>query len=128
MSKTKNPLPEQWLKNQQAAKATQVAFDLDEKFQYSIRKAALDAGVSPSDQIRTILGLSVSKRPTRPRLTVSLNAEDYVQLAEKYGLSADAQLEIKRRVLDDLVHFVDKKWIPAMPRNGYDLTQLKHKW
>jgi len=40
MSKTKHPLPEQWLKNQQAAKATQVAFDLDEKFQYSIRKAA----------------------------------------------------------------------------------------
>ena len=108
MSKTKHPLPEQWLKNQQAAKATQVAFDLDEKFQYSIRKAALDAGVSPSDQIRTILGLSVSKRPTRPRLTVSLNADDYVQLAEKYGLSADSQLEIKRRVLDDLVHFVDK--------------------
>lgn len=108
MSKTKNPLPEKWLKNQQAAKATQVAFDLDEKFQYSIRKAALDAGVSPSDQIRTILGLTVAKRPTRPRLTVSLNADDYVQLAEKYGLNADAQLEIKRRVLDDLVHFVDK--------------------
>jgi len=85
MSKMKHPLPEQWQKNQDAAKATQVAFDLDEKFQYSIRKAALDAGVSPSDQIRTILGLSVSKRPTRPRLTVSLNADDYVQLNVEYS-------------------------------------------
>ncbi|MBB1316111.1 hypothetical protein H5123_00425 [Shewanella sp. SR43-4] len=103
------PLPEKWLKNQQAAKATQVAFDLDEKFQYSIRKAALDKGVSPSDQIRTILGLSVSKRPKRPRLTVSLDAADYVILAQKYGLDSESQLEIKKRVLDDLVHFVDNK-------------------
>ncbi|UCX05901.1 hypothetical protein ACRWQN_05045 [Shewanella sp. HL-SH8] len=108
MSKGK-PLPEKWLNNQKAAKATQVAFDIDEQFQYSIRKAALDRGVSPSDQIRTILGLSVSKRPKRPRLTVSLSADDYVLLAEKYALPSDAQLEIKKRVLDDLVHFIDKK-------------------
>ncbi|MBR9727733.1 hypothetical protein ACFOD0_05380 [Shewanella intestini] len=107
MSKGKH-LPEAWLKNQKAAKATQVAFDLDEKFQYTIRKAALDEGLSPSDQIRTILGLVVSKRPKRPRLTVSLSAEDYVLLADKYGLSPDDQLEIKKRVLDDLVHFVEQ--------------------
>lgn len=106
MSKIKQPLPEQWLQNQKAAKATQVAFDLDEKFQYSIRKAALDAGVSPSDQIRTILGLSVTKRPKRPRLTVSLSLDDYQLLAQKYNLPPSEQLEIKRRVLDDLVHFV----------------------
>ncbi|GGI70905.1 hypothetical protein [Shewanella gelidii] len=104
---SKKQLPEQWAQEQKAAKATQVAFDLDEQFQYSIRKAALDAGVSPSDQIRTILGLSVSKRPKRPRLTVSLNAADYAQLAEKYDLAPDNQLEIKKRVLDDLVNFVD---------------------
>ncbi|MCE9677663.1 hypothetical protein LZP69_00470 [Shewanella sp. AS1] len=109
MTKSKNPLPEQWQQNQNAAKATQVAFDLDEKFQYSIRKAALDAGVSPSDQIRNILGLSVTKRPKRPRLTVSLSLEDYQLLAEKYQLDPNEQLEIKRRVLDDLVHFVTGK-------------------
>ncbi|ABV38444.1 conserved hypothetical protein [Shewanella sediminis HAW-EB3] len=108
MTKQKSPLPEQWLQNQKAAKATQVAFDLDEKFQYSIRKAALDSGFSPSDQIRTILGLSVTKRPKRPRLTVSLSPEDYLQLAEKYDLSPEQQLEIKKHVLDDLIHFVDK--------------------
>ena len=105
MSKTPQQLPETWQANQKAAKATQVAFDLDEKFQYSIRKAALDAGVSPSDQIRTILGLPVATRPKRPRLTVSLSEADYAALAEKYGLAADAQLEIKRRVLDELVQF-----------------------
>ena len=107
MSKGKT-LPDTWIKNQQAAKATQVAFDLDEKFQYLIRKAALDAGVSPSDQIRSILGLEVTKRPKRPRLTVSLSQDDYVILAQRYGLESDAQLEIKKRVLDDLVQFVDE--------------------
>ncbi len=105
MSKPKNTLPEQWQQNQKAAKATQIAFDLDEKFQYAIRKAALDAGVSPSDQIRDILGLTVTKRPKRPRLTVSLSAEDYALLAEKYNLTAEQQLEIKKHVLDDLVQF-----------------------
>ncbi|MCL1078734.1 hypothetical protein D5R81_08220 [Parashewanella spongiae] len=106
MSKAKHSLPEPWRQNQKAAKASQVAFDLDEQFQYSIRKAALDSGVSPSDQIRTILGLSVSKRPKRPRLTVSLSEDDYAILAQKYDLAADAQLEIKKRVFDDLVQFV----------------------
>ncbi|WP_299494892.1 hypothetical protein [uncultured Shewanella sp.] len=104
---SKPSLPPHWQQNQKAAKATQVAFDLDEKFQYSIRKAALDAGVSPSDQIRDILGLSVTKRPKRPRLTVSLSSEDYALLAEKYQLPIDAQLEIKKQVLNDLVKFVD---------------------
>ncbi len=56
-----------------------------------------------------ILGLSVAKRPKRPRLTVSLSPTDYVQLAEKYGLAPDAQLEIKKRVLEDLVQFVDEQ-------------------
>ncbi|NKF49551.1 hypothetical protein G3R49_03010 [Shewanella sp. WXL01] len=108
MTKSKT-LPEAWLKNQKAAKATQVAFDLDEKFQYTIRKSALDEGLSPSDQIRTILGLSISKRPKRPRLTVSLSPDDYVLLAQKYDLTPEDQLEIKKRVIDDLVEFVETK-------------------
>ncbi|ABV88797.1 hypothetical protein [Shewanella pealeana] len=105
MTKQTKTLPAQWQQNQKAAKATQIAFDLDEKFQYAIRKAALDAGVSPSDQIREILGLTVTKRPKRPRLTVSLSPTDYEMLAEKYNLSADQQLEIKKYVLDDLIQF-----------------------
>ncbi|MGL4473949.1 MAG: hypothetical protein ACRCT7_05760 [Shewanella sp.] len=104
MSRDKNALPPSWQQNQQAARASQIAFDLDEQFQYAIRKAALEAGVSPSDQIRSILGLAGPKRPKRPRLTVSLSANDYQALALKYGI--DDQLEIKKRVLDDLIDYV----------------------
>ncbi|GLP95677.1 hypothetical protein [Paraferrimonas sedimenticola] len=102
-------LPKKWQAGQRAAKATQVAFDLDEQFQYQIRREALDAGLSPSDQIRTILGLSVNKRPKRPRLTLTLNADDYQELAQKYQLSADEQLEIKKQVQQDLVRYLSEK-------------------
>ncbi len=90
-------------------KAVQIAFDMDEKIQLSIRKQALEAGLSPSDQIRDILGLPVNKRPKRPRLTVSLAPNDYELLAKRYHLKPDQQLEIKKRLMDDLIKHVNKE-------------------
>lgn len=102
----KRKLPEKWETSVKAMKAVQVAFDMDEKVQFEIRKQALEAGLSPSDQIRSILGLPVNKRPKRPRLTVSLNAADYIVLAEKYGLDPDQQLEIKKQLMQELANHV----------------------
>lgn len=99
-------LPEKWQSSVKAVKAVQVAFDMDERIQLSIRKQALEAGISPSEQIRDILGLPTNKRPKRPRLTVSLSPDDYELLAQKYDLSAEQQLEIKKKLMDDLVHYV----------------------
>jgi hypothetical protein len=99
-------MPEKWQSSMKAIKAVQVAFDMDEKIQLSIRKQALDAGLSPSDQIRDILGLPINKRPKRPRLTVSLAPNDYLVLAEKYNLEAEQQLEIKKKLMDELVDHV----------------------
>lgn len=89
-------------------KAVQVAFDMDETFQLAIRREALEAGLSPSEQIRDILGLPVNKRPKRPRLTVSLSAEDYLLLGEKYGLDPAQQLDIKKKLMEDLVKHVQQ--------------------
>ena len=102
-------IPEKWQSSVKAAKATQVAFDMDEKIQMSIRREALEEGISPSDQIRTILGLPTSKRPKRPRLTVSLSADDYVILAEKYQLQPEQQLEIKKKLMEELINHVNHK-------------------
>ena len=99
-------LPEKWQSSVKAVKAVQVAFDMDEKIQLSIRKQALEAGISPSEQIRDILGLPTNKRPKRPRLTVSLSPNDYELLADKYDLSPEQQLEIKKKLMDDLIHYV----------------------
>lgn len=100
-------MPTKWQSSVKAIKAVQVAFDMDEKIQLSIRKEALDAGLSPSDQIRDILGLTINKRPKRPRLTVSLAPDDYQVLAKKYGLNAGQQLEIKRKLMDELIEHVN---------------------
>lgn len=102
-------IPEKWQSSVKAAKATQVAFDMDEKIQLDIRKEALEVGLSPSDKIRDILGLPVNKKPKRPRLTVSLSAEDYVALGKKYQLAPEQQLEIKKKLMDDLIHYVNQK-------------------
>ncbi len=99
-------LPEKWQSSIKAVKAVQVAFDMDEKIQLAIRTEALQAGLSPSDQIRDILGLPTNKRPKRPRLTVSLAPADYEVLALKYDLDPEQQLEIKRKLMDDLVKHV----------------------
>lgn len=99
-------IPEKWQSSVKAAKATQVAFDMDEKIQMSIRREALENGLSPSDQIRTILGLTTSKRPKRPRLTVSLSGDDYSALAEKYQLLPEQQLEIKKKLMEELITYV----------------------
>ncbi len=99
-------IPEKWESSVKAVKAVQVAFDMDEKVQLAIRKQALEAGLSPSDQIRDILGLPTSKRPKRPRLTVSLAPADYEVLAKKYSLQPDQQLEIKKKLMDELINHV----------------------
>lgn len=102
-------IPDKWQSSVKAIKAVQIAFDMDEKIQLSIRKQALDAGLSPSDQIRDILGLPINKRPKRPRLTVSLAPSDYQLLAEKYQLKAEDQLEIKKKLMDDLITHINSK-------------------
>ncbi|ARD45089.1 hypothetical protein [Colwellia sp. PAMC 21821] len=104
-------IPEKWQSSIKAVKAVQVAFDMDEKIQLAIRKQALEAGISPSEQIRDILGLPTNKRPKRPRLTVSLSADDYTLLGEKYDLRAEQQLEIKKKLMDDLINYVDNTLI-----------------
>ena len=58
-------------------------------------------------QIKFALFLAYQQaRAKRPRLTVSLSPADYELLAEKYDLNADQQLEIKRKLMDDLVMYV----------------------
>ena len=100
-------IPEKWQSSVKAMKAVQVAFDMDEKIHMSIRKEALEVGLSPSDQIRDILGLPINKRPKLPSLTVSLAPSDYEILAKRYQLTSSDQLEIKKKLMDDLINHVN---------------------
>jgi hypothetical protein len=98
-------LPERWKRSQKAVKAVQVAFDTSEETSKRIRLAASGANISASDQIRKIVGLPVSSRPKRPRLTVTLSEEDYKLLAERYKMKTVDKLKIKAKVMEELHNF-----------------------
>lgn len=98
-------IPERWKRSEKAVKAVQVAFDASEELSCKIRIAASRNGISASEQIRKIIGLPVSSRPKRPRLTVSLSEEDYELLAQRYKMKQVDKQEIKTKVMDELREF-----------------------
>jgi hypothetical protein len=97
--------PARWTGSDEAIKAVQVAFDVEEAVMDAVRGAAFENNLSTSDQIRHLLHLPTASRAKRPRLTVSLTAADYEVLGERYGLAPDDKLAIKERVTEELVRF-----------------------
>ena len=95
-----------WMREEKALKAVQLAFDVAEEVQHQVRREALDAGISPSDRIREILGLPVASRRVRPRLTISLSADDFTQLADHFEIDAEDKLAIKQKAAELLVTHV----------------------
>ncbi len=108
MTDKKRKIPKKWEDEKRAIKATQVAFDVGEKIQYVIRKEALDRSINPSDRIRQILGLAVSRKPKRLRLSISLSDDDMAYLAKVYNLDSQDPIEVKRRAAEKLVAHVRK--------------------
>lgn len=97
--------PPRWQSSDEALRAVQVAFDVEETVLETVRRSAFEENRSTSDQIRALLGLSTASRPKRPRLTVSLTQADYETLATRYALPADDRLSIKERVTRELIDF-----------------------
>lgn len=97
--------PARWQGSDEAIKAVQVAFDVEEAVLEAVRHAAFVNNLSTSDQIRRLLALPTSERPKRPRLTVSLSGADYELLSTRYDLPPDNRLAIKERVTQELIAF-----------------------
>jgi hypothetical protein len=112
------PLPARWASSVPAIKAVQVAFDVSESVMEAVRKAAFDNSLSTSDQLREILGLVIVRQAKRPRLTISLSAEDYQVLGKRFGLKAQDYLAIKERVMLELVDFAQAGQKPAKRTNS----------
>jgi len=102
------PKTEKWAKELNAARATQVAFDLSLQIQRTIKRNAVDADLTPSDMIREVLGLDVRSRKKRQRLTLSLSAEDLVFLSDKYNLDVNDAVAIKRHAAEELIEYAEK--------------------
>ncbi|MBI1889721.1 MAG: hypothetical protein HYS18_03670 [Burkholderiales bacterium] len=98
-----------WSSSDAALRAVQVAFDVEMQVIEAVRYAALANQLSPSDQIRKILGLPVTSKPVRPRLTVTLNDDDYVLLAKRFGIDVDDKRQIKETLHQELIKFAKKQ-------------------
>ena len=101
------PKSTKWNKNNKAVKATQVAFELEQKVARQIHEMAVKEGLTSSNQIRKLMGLPYSP-PKRPRLTVSLSQEDYIELGKKYKIDPSDSLEIKRKIMEELIQLFEK--------------------
>lgn len=97
--------PARWTSSDDAIRAVQVAFDVEEAVLSAVRAAAFHNDLSTSDQIRKLLDLPTATRPKRPRLTVSLSAADYEVLGMRYGVPPEERLTIKERVTAELIAF-----------------------
>lgn len=80
-------IPERWKTSDKQIKKMQLAFEFEDFIEKELKREALDNGISPSSQLRKILGLHYDQ-PLKPRLTVTLTEEDRAILAERYNIDA----------------------------------------
>lgn len=99
----KGKIPGRWAKEKKTIKAVQVAFDVGEEVRQLIRTEALQRGINPSDRVRQILGLPVTTKPQRPRLSISLSEDDFTLLAAKFDTDTDDRLAIRQIAAEKLI-------------------------
>ena len=99
---------DKWLRQEQAVRATQMAFDLSSEVQKSIKKQAIDQELTPSDMIRKILGLNVKSKKTRQRLSFNLNDDEIAQLASRFEVAVDDKRAVKQQVAELLIEHTKK--------------------
>ncbi|TQV76496.1 hypothetical protein FLL45_00600 [Aliikangiella marina] len=101
-----------WKKQEKAAKATQVAFDVSESVHKFIQKSSVDDNLKSSDFIRKVLGLEYKAKKVRPRLTLTLSDSDYAVLGKSFNIDPSDHIAIKHAVtklLVDLANSHSKK-------------------
>jgi hypothetical protein len=83
-------------------KTKQVAIDLSANGRKKIIvEAALD-DMAPSEKAREFIGLKVETRKAQPKLILRFSEEDYLFLADKYGIDPEDKLTIRDRVSDEI--------------------------
>ena len=114
---TKTPRPEaaRFQAERRALKKIQVHFEFQQSLMHDIRVAAAQENLSPSDFVRSLVGLSHAEIQ-RPRISLSFSATDLEALAARYGQQPDAR-QLKRHVVEEVRrHFEQAKHAESDPR------------
>ena len=98
----KRPRPEaaRFQAERRALKKVQVHFEFRQTLMHDIRVAAAEENLSPSDFVRSLVGLSHAEIQ-RPRISLSFSSDDLEALAERYGQRPDAR-QLKRHVIEEV--------------------------
>lgn len=104
---TKKKVPSAWTRSDKNIHAVQVIFELAVEQSRALRIKAIEQDLSPSDYIRDIIGLP-RKKPIRPRLSISLSAEDYKILGKRYQLAPAKKQQIRQRIKEELINATKK--------------------
>jgi len=103
----KKKIPGSWARSDKNIRAVQVIFELGLEQSRNLRIRAIEKDLSPSDYIREIIGLP-RKKPIRPRLSISLSAEDYHILGKRYELTPDKKELIREKIKEELISATKK--------------------
>ncbi len=98
----KKKIPQAWTQSDKNIRAVQVIFELAQEQSRTLRMQAIEQDISPSDYIRDIIGLP-RKKPVRPRLSISLSADDYKMLSQRYQLMPENKEQIRERIKQELI-------------------------
>ena len=105
---TKPPRPEtaRFEAERRALKKIQVHFEFQQSLMHDIRVAAAQENLSPSDFVRSLVGLSHAEIQ-RPRISLSFSSTDLEALAARYGQQPEAR-QLKRHVIEEVRRHFEK--------------------
>ncbi len=104
-------IPERWKTSDRQIKKMQLAFEFEDYVEKQLKQEALDNGISPSSQLRKILGLHYDP-PLKPRLTVSLTPEDTEILAKRYDIEASDRAYLRLGISREIENYYSKNSKP----------------
>lgn len=109
MAKSPKDIKSKWKGEAKAVKAVQLAFEFDSSIQKHIKLEAIHNDVTPSDYLRSILGLEVPNKPVRQRISISFSEVDFEFLGKKYSLDPNDRNAIKSRAYKDIVEYASNE-------------------
>lgn len=106
-TKTPRPEAERFQAERRALKKIQVHFEFQQSLMHDIRVAAAQENLSPSDFVRSLVGLSHAEIQ-RPRISLSFSSTDLEALAARYGQQPEAR-QLKRYVIEEVRRHFEAK-------------------
>ena len=106
--------PARFQAERNALKKIQVHLEFQQSLMHDIRVAAAKENLSPSDFVRSLVGLSHAEIQ-RPRISLSFSDTDLKELASRYGQPPHAR-HLKRHVIDEVRRYFDTD--PHLPESA----------